>query len=319
MLDTSWIDAGSAAYMAYQTFPDAYDIPTGSGIMWSYWKFYGVDPISQRCAHLGILASWQTPGGVQHCAGGFGDAAHMFLYNACSEVGRKSGANTNLALHKTASQSSTSGSFSASLAVDGTTDGSSAGNSYSQTNSAAQPWWQVDLGSLNIVDSFWVYNRTDNNVSTQTGYYVKYSLDGTNWETCVWENSVMATPSKYRIRGGILSRYIRIQLRGTSSLSLAEVQVWGRDTANITGALDRGTQSASLSGIGASPASFLVKIDGGAVALPEQVRGNGREAAIYNLMGKLAGKGLIKDGRLHMDASRSVKPGIFLVKVSTQK
>jgi hypothetical protein len=36
-------------------------------------------------------------------------------------------------------------------------------------------------------------------------------------------------------------------------------------------------------------------------------------------MGKLAGKGVIKDGRLHMDASRSVKPGIYLVKASPHK
>ncbi len=317
MLDTSWIEAGSAAYMAYQSFPDAYDIPTASGIMWTYWKFFGVDPISQRCAHLGILAGLQSPPGVQHCAGGFGDAMHMFLYNAFSEVGRKSGANTNLAINKTASQSSTSGAFAASRAVDGNIDGSTSANSFCQTNSTAQPWWQVDLGSLNIVDSVYAYNRIDN-ANSQTNYNVKYSMDGTNWECCAYENGVMATPSKYRIRGGILARYIRIQLRGTSSLSLAEVSVWGRDTANASSSVldqsnlrEQPVRTASL--------SYLVRIDNGSVTLPQQLRGSYGDVAVYNLMGQLASRGDIKEGKLQSDRSAGMKPGIYLVKISAQK
>jgi hypothetical protein len=91
-------------------------------------------------------------------------------------------------------------------------------------------------------------------------YDVKYSFDGTNRETCACERGIMATASKYRLRGGIIGRYVRIQLRGTNSLTLAEVQVWGRDTANITSALDRGIPSGSLTRTGASPASFLVRV-----------------------------------------------------------
>jgi hypothetical protein len=241
------------------------------------------------------------------------------LYNAMCEVGRKSGANTNLALNKTASQSSTSGNLAASRAVDGVTNGASSANSFSQTNSTGQAWWHVDLGSLNIIDSIWAYNRTDSNVNQQTNYDFKFGIDGTNWETCAYERSIMGTPSKYKFRGGVLGRYVRLQLRGTNSLTLAEVQVWGRDTANITGAVDRGIQPGSPAWTVTSPASFLVKIDAGAVAIPQQLQGTDRNAAIYNLMGKLAGKGVIKDGRLQMDASRSVKPGIYLVRVSKQK
>jgi hypothetical protein len=129
----------------------------------------------------------------------------------------------------------------------------------------------------------------------------------------------MATASKYRLRGGILGRYVRIQLRGTNSLNLAEVQVWGRDTANISsGALDRGIPSGSLARTSTSLTSFLVRIDAGAVVLPQQLRGSDQNVAFYNLLGKLAGKGVIKGGKLQM-ASRSVKPGIYLVKVSSQK
>ncbi len=320
MLDTSWIEAGSPPCFAYQATPDLANVPTDVGMMWTYWTFYGITPISVRCAHLGLLASYQAQPPNSHCLGGFGDVAHLFLYNAMCEVGRKSGANTNLALNKTASQSSTSANLAASRAVDGNTNGTASANSFSQTTSTGQAWWQVDLGSLNIIDSIWVYNRTDSNVNHQTDYDVKYSFDGTNWETCVYERGITLAPSKYRLRGGILGRYVRIQLRGTNSLNLAEVQVWGRDTANIsTGAFDPGVPSGSLARIGSSPSSFLVKIDAEAVAIPQQVRGIDQDAAVYNLVGKLAGKGVIKGGRLQMDASRSVKPGIYLVRISSQK
>jgi hypothetical protein len=319
-LDTNWIEAGSPPCFAYQATPDLAAVPTDVGMMWTYWNFYGITPISVRCAHLGILASYKAQPPNSHCLGGFGDVAHMFLYNAMCEVGRKSGANTNLALNKTASQSSTSGNFVALRAVDGNTVGTASANSFCQTNSTAQAWWQVDLGSLNIIDSIWAYNRTDSNVNHQTDYDVKYSFDGTNWETCVYERGIMSTASKYRLRGGILGRYVRIQLRGTNSLNVAEVQVWGRDTAaSSSSALDRGIPSGSPARVGTSLASFLVRIGAGAVAIPQQLRGIDQNAAVYNLMGKLAVMGVIKGGRLQMDASRSVKPGIYLVKVSSQR
>jgi len=319
ILDTSWIEAGSPPYGAYQAVPDGVGVPTETATMWTYWKFFGINPISQRCAHLGILASLQYQNPNDHCAGGFGDAAHMFLYNAFCQVGRGNGVNANLALNKTASQSSTSGAMTASKAVDGNTDGSASANSFCQTTSTAQPWWQVDLGSLNIIDSVYTYNRADN-ASSQTGYDVKYSMDGTNWETCAYENAIMGTPSKYKFRGGILGKYVRIQLRGTNSLNLAEVQVFGRDTAaSSTGALNRGTPSGSSAKIGASCASILVKIDAKTIAIPQQFQGSVWNAAVYDLMGKLTGKGIIKGGKMQLDASRSVKPGIYLVKVSSQK
>jgi hypothetical protein len=318
-LDTNWIEAGSPPYAGYQSTPDGVGVPTDVGTMWTYWTFYGITPISARLTHMGLLAGTLVGNPGAHCPGNFPDSAHMFLYNAMCAVGRKSGANTNLALSKTASQSSTSANLVASRAVDGNTVGTASANSFSQTTSTAQAWWQVDLGSLNIIDSIWTYNRTDSDVERQTNYDVKFGLDGTNWETCAYERSIMGTPGKYKFRGGILGRYVRIQLRGTNSLNLAEVQVWGRDTANITGALDRGIPSGSPARTAASPSSFLVRIGAGAVAIPQQLRESDRDAAVYNLMGKLLGKGVIKAGRLHMDASRSVKPGIYFVKVSSQK
>jgi hypothetical protein len=59
----------------------------------------------------------------------------------------------NLALGKTASQSSTVLGATASRANDGNTDGNYADGSVSHTNYENQPWWQVDLGSSQQITS----------------------------------------------------------------------------------------------------------------------------------------------------------------------
>jgi RHS repeat-associated protein len=67
----------------------------------------------------------------------------------------------NLALGKTATQSSTAFGGTANRANDGNTDGNFADGSVSHTGFQAQPWWQVDLGSSQQVSSVNVWNRTD--------------------------------------------------------------------------------------------------------------------------------------------------------------
>lgn len=306
ILDTNWIEANGVPYMTYQEFPDDGIVFTGVHTMWTDWTFYGIIPISIRCAHLGLLCGLQYSNA--HCAGGFGDAAHLFLYNAFSEVGRKSNPNSNIAISKNASQSSTNGSNSASKAVDGSTDGSS----YAQTTSTSQPWWQVDLGQVNIVDSVYTYGATAN---TDTGYDIKYSLDNQNWEICAYEHFSMSSPSVYKFRGGIYSRYIRVQLRGTGSLNLAEVEVFGRDTSNVTRVISQRTPNPAK----VSTSSYLVRFDAGTV-LPVRLKGSNGDAVVYNLMGKLAGKGAVRDGKFRMDgSSKGIKSGMYLLMVSPLK
>jgi hypothetical protein len=321
-LDTNWIEPTSVPYCGYQSTPDGWGVPTDTGTPSAHWGpyflYYGITPISVRLTHMGLLAGTLvgTPGA--HCPGGFADSSHMFFYNALCQVGRKSANNTNLALTKTATQSSTNANFSASRAVDGNTNGASSGNSYSLTNSQSQAWWQIDLGSQLIIDSIWAYNRTDSLVNHQTNYDVLFGTDGTNWETCAYERGIMATPSRYGFRGGIIGRYVRIQLRGTNSLSLAEVNVWARDTNHIVTAAFRSVNP-SLSGRGsaATSASFLVKTDAGAFSLPAALKGPSTVCvAIYDLTGKLVEKDAVNGARVQMDRSRSAKTGIYLIRVS---
>ena len=319
-LDTNWIEPSSVPYFGYQSTPDSWGVPTDTGtpVHWDYyWLFYGITPISVRLTHMGLLEGTVATAPNQHCPGGFADGSHMFFYNALCEVGRKSGSNTNLALSKTATQSSTSGNLVASRAVDGNTNGTSSANSFCLTNSDAQAWWQVNLGGNYIIDSIWAYNRTDSLVNHQTNFDIKFGTDGTNWETCSYERAIMGAPTIYRIRGGVIGRYVRIQLRGTASLSLAEVQVWGRDTSNITGAIDNGVPSHSNRTNTAFSSSFLVKTDAGAFAIPPALRGTAASVSIYDLTGKLVRKDNVAGGKIRMDGLRgNVKTGIYVVRVS---
>jgi F5/8 type C domain/Carboxylesterase family len=322
MLDTSWIETTSPPYFGFQSTPDAWGVPTDTGTPTAHWgpyfTYYGITPISVRLTHVGLLEGTVAASPNQHCPGGFADESHMFFYNAFCEVGRKSANNTNLALNKTATQSSTSANLAASRAVDGNTNGASSGNSYSLTNSQGQAWWQVDLGSQLIIDSIWAYNRTDSLVNHQTNYDVLFGTDGTNWETCAYERGIMATPSRYNFRGGIIGRYVRIQLRGTNSLSLAEVNVWARDTNHIvTGAFRSVNPSLSGRGGAATSASFLVKTDAGAFSLPAALKGpSAASVAIYDLSGRLVEKAVVKGVRVQMDRSHNVKTGLYLVRIS---
>ena len=81
------------------------------------------------------------------------------------QIRSAAGQSTNLALNKTATQSSTitgnGGNPVAGSAVDGNTDGNFNNGSVSHTNADANAWWQVDLGSSATISSITIWNRTD--------------------------------------------------------------------------------------------------------------------------------------------------------------
>jgi hypothetical protein len=83
---------------------------------------------------------------------------------------------TNVALNKTATQSSTfDPSVPAGRAVDGNTSGTHASGTISHTNLDAQAWWQVDLGSVQSINRIKVWNHADCCTSTTSAFYVLMS------------------------------------------------------------------------------------------------------------------------------------------------
>jgi len=142
----------------------------------------------------------------------------------------------NLALGKAASQSSNSSSVSPALAVDGNTDGNYRNASTTHTLNEAHAWWQVDLGTLNTIQSIRLWNRTDCCSERLSNLHVIVSdvpFGSTDLQTTLNQRGV----SDYYFTGtvgkniefniGRTGRYVRIQLAGTNYLSLAEVQVLG--------------------------------------------------------------------------------------------
>jgi len=141
----------------------------------------------------------------------------------------------DLALNKTATQSSTNWSAPADRAVDGNTDGNFGNGSVTHTQVESQPWWQVDLGSVQSIGNIDVWNRTDCCGDALTNFYVFVSDDpfaSTDLSTTQNQTGV----SSYHVSGqggtpttvnaNRTGRYVRVQLVGQDRLSLAEVQVW---------------------------------------------------------------------------------------------
>lgn len=150
----------------------------------------------------------------------------------------------NLALGKTATQSSTfvdSGvTFSPSRAVDGNTDGSLWNGSSSATNNEYRPWWQVDLGSVQPIQSIQLWRRTDCCYDELTNFYVFVSDNPFTSTDITATQNQSGVSSYYTLGEGGLpttinvnrtGRYVRVQLVGTDYLVIAEAVVWGTPSA----------------------------------------------------------------------------------------
>lgn len=147
-------------------------------------------------------------------------------------------ATINLALGKTATQSSTWGSGDAAKAVDGNRDGIYTNNSVTHTQSDTQAWWEVDLGADATIGGIVFYNRTEA-ADRLTNFIVFVSEnpfpadartgtllsrhDVTSFRYTGTANAINSITMDPEIMG----RYVRIQLVNTNFLSLAEVEVYG--------------------------------------------------------------------------------------------
>ena len=149
---------------------------------------------------------------------------------------------TNLALGKSATQSSTLAGYAsaaASSAIDGNTDGLFFDNSVTATLADVNAWWQVDLGSSATLNSIAIWNRTDCCGSRLNDYWVFVSNTpflATDTPTTLQlragtfsshQTTAPSPSATIALPGGTQGRYVRVQLTGTNNLSLAEVQVFG--------------------------------------------------------------------------------------------
>ncbi len=149
---------------------------------------------------------------------------------------------TNVARGKAAAQSSDPYGANAARAVDGNIDGAYGNGSVSVTNSDANAWWEVDLGSSHAMHAMRLWNRTDCCAERLSNFYVLASdtpMQGRTLaqllaDTTVWRSQYAATAPRAALIAttGARGRYVRVQLAGTNYLQLAEVQVHGVAAAN---------------------------------------------------------------------------------------
>ncbi|MEM6631990.1 MAG: discoidin domain-containing protein [Bacteroidota bacterium] len=147
----------------------------------------------------------------------------------------------NLALNRSASQSSTYGDGVATIGVDGNTDGNGgpwgANAKIIQTSDEYQPWWQVDLGQEADISQIKIFNRTSCCQNRLRQFYLLVSdqpfsssasltslLNDPGVFNQYFPNSVGNTVD---IPLNTSGRYVRLQLSNTEELHFAELQVLG--------------------------------------------------------------------------------------------
>ena len=175
----------------------------------------------------------------------------------------------DLAVGKPSSQSSTYGVGEARYANDGNTSGSSPWSADLQhTQSEANPWWEVNLGSLQQIDQIEVYNRTNGNQNRLRNFYILISSTPMTGATSL--SQLLNDPAVQQIHfpgtagaqesfaTSIQGQYVRIQLGGNGILHMAEVEVkgcsGGTDPCAANGAtnlaLNRPADQSSVYGFG---------------------------------------------------------------------
>jgi hypothetical protein len=146
---------------------------------------------------------------------------------------------TNLALGKTAKQSTTFSAFSSAVAGsanDGAKNGNFSAGSVTHTYGQTNAWWEVDLGSSSNIGSIEIWNRTDCCSDRLSDYWVFVSdTPFTAADTPAtlqnragtWNSHQTSAPSpSTNITAVTKGRYVRVQLSGFNYLSLAEVEVY---------------------------------------------------------------------------------------------
>ncbi len=147
--------------------------------------------------------------------------------------------NTNLALGKSASQSSDNNGSrgQADAAVDGNSSDSDFWHpaaSVTSTNYEASAWWEVDLGAVYDLTEVKLHNQTNGNSTSNYHLFVSdvpfYTNDLNTIKNDpqildIYESGTMGNSSDYSINR--TGRYIRVQGETWGFITLAEVEVYG--------------------------------------------------------------------------------------------
>ena len=173
--------------------------------------------------------------------------AVLIIFGSYSVVCSQTISLGNVAMGKTATQSSVANGGKASRAVDGNTDGRAVWNSVTETaGSDNDPWWQVDLGKTYSISLVEIWNRTDCCSDKLNNFSISI-FDST--KQMVWTRKINYFPNPSVTLDGANTKgqYIKVQLNGPGPLYLAEVRVFSwKPSSFINVALKKEAEESSI-------------------------------------------------------------------------
>ncbi|XP_043100894.1 fucolectin-like [Puntigrus tetrazona] len=139
----------------------------------------------------------------------------------------------NLAIGRTATQSSTYGSWSAEQAIDFNPGFIQPSTLCSSTDTQTNPWWRLDLGSVYRVNRVVVTNRLDccpERIKAEIHIGNSLENNGNNNPRCAVIPSIPAGASSTFTCNDMEGRYVNLFISVNSQyLTLCEVEVYGED------------------------------------------------------------------------------------------
>ncbi len=140
------------------------------------------------------------------------------------------GAPANIALQGTASQSSTDFDGHPELAIDGDTNGFYSNDSVTHTTIEEDPWWQVDFGEDRPIEIITIYGRLDGCCVDALSDFTILVIDNTGATTFSQSFTSPPYPYIHLETEGVQGSIVKVQAHGTTSLSLAEVEIYSEDS-----------------------------------------------------------------------------------------
>ncbi|MEM9722889.1 MAG: discoidin domain-containing protein, partial [Bacteroidota bacterium] len=211
----------------------------GSGVV-GYYIYQDSVIADTVYSNSGSLHAFQIGNTYHFNVSAFDYAGNESVWSSTLEVFIEGDNCGNLALGKTAQQSSTYGNGTADIAVDGDTIGNNPWiPNLQHTNNEFQPWWEIDLGVFADIDSIKIFNREDCCQDRLSNFYIFISAqafsptDSLNTlleDTTLFRIYTSTWDSVYTYPLDTTGQFVRIQMSDSSNnkiLHMAEVRAYG--------------------------------------------------------------------------------------------
>ena len=219
-------ESGVAGYYVYQnTLNNQVGNVVTPGIL--------IEDLASSTEYLYWVVAYDVAGNLSDPAGPLSVVTEDGAPEACSDV-------INLALGKSASQSTVYGLGIASVAVDGDKDGTRGpweNASIAHTTQENRPWWQVDLDTLARITQIRLYNRTDCCKNRLRDFYLLFSdqpfAPEATLDELLVDPNVSVVPQVAAVGDSLYldvdeaARYVRLQVSFTTLLHFAEIEIYG--------------------------------------------------------------------------------------------